>query len=96
MVMDKGALRIRDSPFNRLQLLGNFRTWPACLDHFYHRAQVAVGPLQAGNHSRVACMPVLICHREKLSSLGGCGKVLFPKIETAAADRDGCCIEQNL
>lgn len=96
MIMDKGALRIRDSAFNGMQLLGNFRAWPACLDHLYHGAQVAIGPLQAGCHSRMACMPMLICHRKNLSSPGGCSKAIFQDNAAAAADRNRQCIERNL
>jgi len=71
VIVDEGALRAGDSLLNRLQLLGDIKAGLAFLDHADHRPKMPVGAFQTGNHGRMACVNMRLCHRKKLSSPGG-------------------------
>jgi hypothetical protein len=60
MIVDKGTLGVDDGLFDRLQLMSDIQAGLSCLDHFYHRPQVAVGAFQPGNESGVACVNMRI------------------------------------
>jgi len=71
VVLDQGAFGLKNSLFNRMELLGNIRAGSIVLDHCNHAEEVAIGTFQPLCDIGVGCMNVVFCHKKDVTPLGG-------------------------
>jgi len=71
MILNQGALGLRDGLLDSMELLRDVGARALRLDHLDHAEKMAVGTFQPLDDIGVGCMGRVFCHKQTVSPLGG-------------------------
>jgi hypothetical protein len=77
VIVDQRLLRLADRLFDRMKLLCQIEAGAAFAEHLDNPVKMAFRPLQPLDDIGMSFVNVIMCHEQKVSPLGGYGKIWF-------------------